>query len=380
MVRHGKQIPTSSKNSFAARAAHSKARKEFVTYDTSAIRPKKSKKPLIIISILVLIVIALICFFLLSGCSNNNIGDLNASESASVVIESGDSAKQISEKFKDAKLVRDSNLFLDLLKNKGYANSIIPGTYTFNGKTEPETMAARISKGEFDSLPKVTVVEGYTLKRIASAVEEASNKRISAASFLEEASDSSKYVSEFSFLESAKNNSLEGFLFPKTYDIEDKDTATSLIKKMLSQFQLETDNLSFDYPSKYNMTLYDAIKLASIVQKESNVDNHKMIAGIFYNRLNSDSPYLQSDATTAYIVGHDPTAEEVHANDPYSTYSNAGLPPTPICNPDLSSINAVLDPEKTDYMFFYTNNDGSYAYSKTYDEHKEAIARDQKSK
>ena len=92
--------------------------------------------------------------------------------------------------------------------------------------------------------------------------------------------------------------------------------------------------------------------------------------------MKSSRPYLQSDATTAYVVGHDPTAEEVHANDPYSTYSNAGLPPTPICNPSIDSIKATLNPEQTDYMYFYTSKDGTYQFSVTYDEHLAAINKD----
>jgi UPF0755 protein len=152
---------------------------------------------------------------------------------------------------------------------------------------------------------------------------------------------------------------------------------------MLDQFQKETaslfDNFDSSYPAKHNLTIYDAVKLASIVAKEStgNQEVRDHVAGVFYNRLASDRPYLESDATTAYEVGHDPTSEEVHADTPYSTYTNEGLPPTPICSPGIESLTSVFEPTETDDMFFYFYTDANgtvqYVFSKTYAEHQKAI-------
>ena len=101
---------------------------------------------------------------------------------------------------------------------------------------------------------------------------------------------------------------------------------------------------------------------------------------MFYNRLTTKGEpsygYLQSDATTAYVVGHDPSADEVHANSPYSTYSNAGLPPTPICSPSIECLQAVCSPNQDalgKYYFFYFQDD-KYTFSETYDEHKAAFS------
>lgn len=91
----------------------------------------------------------------------------------------------------------------------------------------------------------------------------------------------------------------------------------------------------------------------------------------------SDRPYLESDATTAYEVGRTPTADEVHADTPYSTYANPGLPPTPICAPSIEALKAVCAPEQTDYLYFYTKplEDGGaeYHFSVTYEEHQDVI-------
>ena len=130
------------------------------------------------------------------------------------------------------------------------------------------------------------------------------------------------------------------------------------------------------------LSVYDTVNLASIVEKESSGDEtvRAQVAAVFYNRLTTkgepSNGYLQSDATTAYEVGHDPSADEVHANSPYSTYTNAGLPPTPICSPSIECLQAVCSPNKDalgKYYFFYFQND-KYTFSETYDEHKAAFS------
>ena len=117
------------------------------------------------------------------------------------------------------------------------------------------------------------------------------------------------------------------------------DTADAVVRMMLDQFRNEISALDWSYPESKGLSIYDAVSLASIVEKESSGDEQirSQVAAVFYNRLSSSNKetfgFLQSDATTAYEVGHDPSAEEVQADTPYSTYANAGLPPTPICSP-----------------------------------------------
>ena len=377
MARHTKNITTSSKPTMRARSAHARARKEFVQYDTTPIRPKKSKAPYVIaITIAIIIIVLLFVFLVPKVFAQSNKGSLPATTTATVVIESGDTATTVAKKFEDLNLVASADKFSEELGKTGAANSLIPGAYTFSGQTETKAMANRLKSGDSDDVPTVTVVEGYTLKAAASALEDASSGQISASDFTNASSDASKFASDYDFLKEAGSNSLEGFLLPKTYNIDPTDTAETMIKKMLDQFNTEAMALDFSYPEKNNLNVYDAIKLASVVQKESGIDLHARVAGVFYNRLKSDSPYLQSDATTAYVVGHDPTGEVVHANDPYSTYTNPGLPPTPICNPSIDAIKSVCYPEENNYRYFYSYDDGTYAFSETCEQHQAAIARD----
>ena len=114
----------------------------------------------------------------------------------------------------------------------------------------------------------LTVPEGFTLGQIASSVAEATGGRITAEAFQTAASDASVYAADFAFLADAGQNSLEGFLFPKTYEVDDDATADSIIRMMLSQFQAETANLDWAYATDRGFSVYDAVKLASIVEKE----------------------------------------------------------------------------------------------------------------
>lgn len=366
-------MPISSKNNRAARHAHARAREEFKTYDTSAIKPKQSKAPAIIALVVIFAAVAIIAVVLMRSCAYEP-DLLPPTQEAIVIVEEGEAAKSVGAKLADERLVASQRSFTDLVNSRGAAGSIIPGTYLFKGGMSADEILDALLEGPASTADILTVYEGMTRANIATAVEEATMGRITTQEFLDASDDAEVYAPRYPFLESAGDASLEGFLFPKTYDITATDNATSVVRMMLDQFRTEIEGLDMSYPESLGMTLYDTVNLASIVQREGTGDIFGTIASVFYNRLNSDSPYLQSDATTAYEVGHDPSGEEVHADTPYSTYTHAGLPPTPIGNPSIEALQAVCSPESTDYMYFYSYDDGTTAFSRTYDEHKAAIA------
>ena len=367
MAFHSKQVPISSKNNRAARYAHAKASEQFKTYDTSAIKPQRSKVPIIIAAVIAVVLI-LVVFFIVRSCVFT-VELLPEGEEAIVTVEQGEGAREIAEDLQIEHLIANSGQFVDLVNQRNAAGSLIPGVYLFKGGMTQEEILDALLAGPASTGTSITIPEGYTLDNIAQAIGEATGGRISVEDFLAASADAAVYATDYPFLTEAGNNSLEGYLFPKTYSISPADDAGSVIRMMLDQFQMETAELDWSYPQSQGLNEYDVLKLASIVEKESNADSMATIASVFYNRLASERPYLESDATTAYEVGHDPTPDDVHANTPYSTYSNPGLPPTPICNPSLAAIQAVCSPEITEYMFFFTNDDGSHAFSVTYDEH-----------
>jgi len=143
---------------------------------------------------------------------------------------------------------------------------------------------------------------------------------------------------------------------------------------MLDTFNSKFTSEDLKKASDMNMTMWEVITLASIVEKEVRQPaERKEAAGIFLTRLDIDKP-LQSDATVNYITGKDttmPTADDLAEVSLYNTYQNVGLPPSPICNPSLSSIQAVLNPTETDNLYFLTKPDGTAVFSQTYEEHLE---------
>lgn len=368
-----RQVPISSKNSMAARNAHARASQQFKTYDTSAIAPKKTPVAPIVIGIVVVLVIIIGAVLAVRGCTAD-AETLPEGQEAVVVIEQGSGAQQIADALLDAKIIGNAGRFVDFIAQNNAAASLIPGTYLFKGGMTQDEVLKVLMSGPEATAEAVTIPEGLTRQGVADAVQEATHGRISAESFMAASADASAYDGQFAMISFAGTNSLEGFLFPKTYSITATDAAEDVVRMMLTQFGDETASLDWNLPQEHGLDPYQALILASIVEKEGTPENFATIASVFYNRLASDRPYLESDATTAYEVGHDPTADEVHADTPYSTYTHEGLPPTPICNPSLAALQAVCSPDETDYLFFYFDSDGNYSFSKTYDEHQASFS------
>ncbi len=365
-----KNITYSSRPSHAARSAHAKGEKLFRTYDTSYIRPKRSAAPAIIcIIVLIVAIIAIVWGFLTfsRGCSSGNL--VPAGTEVTVVVEDGEGANSVAQNLADLGLIAKPKEFTDRLAQLGAANSLHPGTYTLVGGQSIDDMIKILQTPV--AAVMFTVPEGSTLQQTADIVAQASEGRISAQAFIDAASNASVYAQEFPFLASAGTNSLEGFLFPKSYPIDDSSTADSIIRAMLTQFGAETANLDFSYPESQGLSLYETVNLASIVEKEDGGENNPQVASVFFNRL-ADGWMLQSDATTAYSVGREPTAEDIATYDEYNTYFITGLPPTPINSPSLASLQAVCNPADTSYYYFYYDEDGNVTFSETYEEHQAA--------
>lgn len=380
MPSRKRQVTYSQRPNHAARSAHARGERQFRTYDTSYIRPKKSKAPIVFAIILAIIVLGGLgwgVLTLFNSCSGPQVELLAEGEEATITVADGSGASAIADQLVQARLVSSASEFTRRVNELNAASQLKPGTYTFAGGASLDSIIKALETGPVMT-GGLTIPEGFKLADIANAVATATEGRVSAEDFTAAASNASVYAADYSFLADAGTNSLEGFLFPKTYSLGDDATADSIVRTMLTQFQTETANLDWSYPQSQGLSIYDAVKLASIVEKESSGDEHvrAQVAAVFYNRLATQGDpsygFLQSDATTAYEVGHDPTGEEVHAQTPYSTYANKGLPPTPICSPGLDCLTAVTAPDKEalgTYFFFYFDKDGNYFFSKTYDEH-----------
>lgn len=383
-----KQVTYSRRPTHAARAAHARGERQFRTYDTSYIRPKRNAAPIVFTIILAIVVVAGLgfgAFYLFNSCSSSSVQLLAEGEEATVVVEDGAGARAIGQSLVEARLVPTSAEFTKRVNELGVDGELKPGTYTFAGGTSLDDIIRTLQAGP-DADAALTIPEGYTLNQIAASVAEASGGRITADDFRAQAGDASVYAADYAFLADVGSNSLEGFLFPKTYEIADDATADSLVRMMLTQFQTETANLDYAYATERGFSLYDVVKLASIVEKESSGedDTRKKVAAVFYNRLTTEGEpaygMIGSDATTAYEIGTDPVDYDWDTDSPYNTRKNAGLPPTPICSPSLSCLQAVCAPapDFEDYYFFsfWPNESGGtdYFFDKTYDDHLATVA------
>lgn len=385
MPQHRKQVTYSQRPNHAARSAHARGERQFRTYDTSYIRPKKSKAPAIVAAVLAVLVVGGLAWgalTLFNSCSAQSVELLAEGQEATITVAEGAGAKVVGEQLAEARLVSNAGDFTKRVNEMGVDSQLKPGTYTFAGGMSLDAIINQLTAGPVANA--LTIPEGSTLEAVAQSVATFTENRITADAFTAAASDASAYAADYDFLADAGTNSLEGFLFPKTYEIGDDAAAESVVRMMLDQFKTETSGLNWSYPQSQGLTIYDAVKLASIVERESSGDEQirAQVASVFYNRLdNFGDPnygFLQSDATTAYELGHDPTPEDIKNPTPFNTYTNTGLPPTPICSPGLDCLQAVCNPAQTNYFFFYFAPDESgtmqYYFSETYEEHQQTFS------
>jgi UPF0755 protein len=237
----------------------------------------------------------------------------------------------------------------------------------------------------------ITLIEGWNNKEIAAYLEK--ENILPAVDFL--ASIKNFNTLEYqSFLPKEAVGDLQGFLYPDTYrlfaSVSDRtqssttEASVQIISKLLDNFEKKLPSDAAALAKKQGVSLYEAIILASVVEKETGRtaiteaqkeglnSERKIVAGIFYNRLNIGMA-LESDATVNYVTGKsDPAVslKDLEVDSPYNTYKYRGLPPTPICNPSLSSIMAVLNPTDSNNMYFLHDQEtGKAYYAITYEEH-----------
>ena len=229
------------------------------------------------------------------------------------------------------------------------------GTYKFNGKFSKYEIIKKIKNSETNGI-RLTIPEGFTSKQVFARME---------ALELGNTEEINKVLSEVNFPYPHENNNFEGYFYPETYIFSENVTTKQVIRTILDEF------LKKFPPEKYpdKKKFYDDLKLASIVEAEvpDEADKPK-VAGIFLKRLEIGMK-LESDATLKYELGRQATRNDLKSqNTAYNSYKVKGLPPTPIGNPPIETVKAVLNAQKTDDLFFFTHKGKTY-YSKTHEEH-----------
>ena len=317
-----------------------------------------------IIAVLILLVVGYIYI---------QIGPYNKNSKKDILVEipNGATLTKVSSILEENKLIKNKVLFKVVSKFKEDNNGVKAGKYLLSQKySNSEILDVLISGKTYNDGIKVTIPEGSTYKEV---IKYLTNKKIGKVEVYEELINNPKeFYDKYKFLDEKDITTLEGFLYPDTYYFEKDMSEKDVISAMLKRFsEVYTPELK-EKQKKMGLTLQQVINMASIIEKEAvkDVDRPK-IAGVFYNRLEIGMP-LQSDATIQYIFDerkHIVSYSDLKIDSPYNSYLNKGLPPTPISNPGIKSIEAALEPEDNDYLYFVATVDGGNNYSKTYDEH-----------
>lgn len=303
--------------------------------------------------------------------------DYPSGEQVVVTIPDGAGGSEIAQLLIEHHVITDENVFYQEVQKQNADASLKSGTYQFiTGASISEVVKLLVS-GPNATEYRLKLAEGLTLARTAEAVEE--QLGIPADDFTKQAK-ASNYASDYDFLGNVGDDSLEGYLFAKTYDFGGTDmSADTVIRTMLDQYQTEVGALDMESArtelrSRYNIEIsdYGILRVASIIEKEAVTEEDRpLVSSVIYNRL-AIGMAIQSDATMAYVTGGEVTADDLQTESPYNTYLNSGLTPTPICSPSIESIEAAMAPDDTNYLYFFIN-ENVHQFSETYEEHQEAI-------
>lgn len=292
--------------------------------------------------------------------------DVVPGTSITFVVGQGASSASIATRLAREGIVPNSNAFRLRVKDLGAGNDLRAGTYAFVTGMNPDDVIARLEKGPAKQYVTVTIPEGYTVKRIAARLEEKTG--ISAKEFEKLAlTSAAEFPRPWLPADAVKTGSLEGYLFPKTYQIEKGATATDVVNMMLDQFDKETAALRTP-GGRYS--LHDLVTVASLIEREAKVAKERpLVSSVIANRLRTGMR-LELCASVEYLLpANRPrlTNDDLKIVSPYNTYRNKGLPPGPIANPGLASLEAAAHPASTQYLYYVlTGTDGSHTFTSSY--------------
>ncbi|MDO4691024.1 MAG: endolytic transglycosylase MltG [Fusobacterium sp.] len=252
----------------------------------------------------------------------------------------------------------DNFLFKLYLKFRNGGKNIKAGYYEINGNYNIRELVSILESGK-SKMFKFTIIEGSTVRNVLDKLVE--EKRGERENF-------EKALKEISFPYPTPNGNFEGYFYPETYLIPEKSSEKFILETFLKEFLKRFPEE--DYKDKDDF--YEKLILASIIEREAAVEHEKaLMASVFYNRMEKNM-YLAADSTVNFVFNYEKKRifyKDLEVDSPYNTYRNKGLPPAPIANPTVSSVEATYKPAKTDYLFFVTKGGGEHFFSRTYREH-----------
>jgi UPF0755 protein len=304
------------------------------------------------------------------GYARAYFSDGEVGSTVTVVVKEGSSLRAIAAALEEKGVVKHARAFEIRADADGYATRFMPGTYTFHVNEPYDTLVAKLLKGTRAPTVKVSIPEGSTLRQTARIVS-GEVKAISEKEYLEAAREDPP---PFKLEGYKKGTTLEGMLFPATYDVlPKKASAYGFVKTQLETFDAYFAKVDMTRARAANLTEYDVVIIASMIDREALVPAERpVVAAVIWNRLRKDM-LLQIDATIQYALGKTKpllTYDDLEIDSPYNTYKHTGLPPTPISNPGLAALKAAADPTDDQYLYYVARNDGTgrHYFSTTYEQ------------
>lgn len=335
-------------------------------------RHSKLKTFLIVVPIVVVFAVAgVLGFNLISPLFDEE--EIEPGIAVTVVIPTDVStASQIANILKDAKVISDVQGFIADCRSMNAEGLLKPGTYELETLMDTTMLINYLVAGPVTNGVRLTIPEGLTLEQTAAIVENVCG--IKQEDFIGRAFSADQYVKDYPFLQGVYNNSLEGFLYPKTYNIPNGANADYVIRVLLDQFVIETKSLNLAYAESCGLDFYHVVIMASLIEKETFSDTERpLVASVIYNRMRAGM-MLQICATVVYALGpsydgHALLYSDLEIDSPYNTYLIHELPVGPICSPSILSIQAAAQPAETNYYYYVlASPEGYHTFCETSEE------------
>ncbi|MGL4606804.1 MAG: endolytic transglycosylase MltG [Eubacteriaceae bacterium] len=339
----------------------------------------QKKKPIkiIIIVFLLIIILGATGVFSFNYLINEKLLPVGEGEPVFIEVSEGTSLNEVAEELANKNVIQDALAFKLLAKKDGVGNMIQTGYYEFSPTESADEILSRLISGDVSSF-LVTIPEGKNIKEIAEILEK--NKVCKAEDFIAETKKVSEYQKRYPILSSIPlepkdgiYRTLEGYLFPNTYELKPDTKPNDIVDAMLESFTEVYQQPYLNRTVEMGKTVDQIVTMASIIELETKFPEDKApVASVFYNRLANEMP-LQSDITVDYARGEKTpilTTEQTQFQSPYNTYINTGLPFGPICSFGELSLEASLYPGTTNYLYFVADiNTGKTYFNETLEGH-----------
>jgi UPF0755 protein len=301
-----------------------------------------------------------------------------AGKPVTLTIKRGSSARTIAEQLAKDGVVANALMFRLRARFTDGSRSLKPGQYALSTGMSYNLVLEKLAKGPDIVYFEVAIPEGFSAVRIA--------KRIAADTGLPQpelirlvTTGAPGFAAKYPFLKGAQGGSLEGYLFPKTYQIRKGTPAKAVIDMMLSQFDHEIANVDLSYAKSKGLSVVQVVTIASIIEREVRLGReYPLVSSVIYNRL-AVPMRLQLDSTVFYGLPEGTkvlTKADLARATPYNTYGRDGLPAGPICNPGLRAIQAAAKPAKSKYLYYVlTGKDGSQTFTTNYADFLKAVKK-----